>query len=121
MTEHPTPQELEIARAVLHMAAQPPDHVRAWAIALSVNIRYCDNSWQYRATDAIAWWEDVPDCDSGDYFKVMVLAAEHMRIEKLPHGYSAHWDKGDLCGQDEGADQISALIAAVLASKGGGR
>ena len=108
-----------------------PDWVRAWAIVHGCEVSEhpiydlagaAKLTWYYQTGDnRSARWEYVPDRDSGDYFKAMVLAAESVCVHKVtgnvPYKYEAWWN----ITLGSGPDPVGALIAAVLASKGGGK
>ena len=108
---------------------QPPEHVQAWQIALGCEV---DNRggvyWGFRTGTV---WRSVPDRDSGDYFKAMVLAV--LNGSKTLY-FAPNWPmkgtyevligdyretKPDQEVVGHGPDQVSALIAAISASKGG--
>ena len=97
---------------------QPPDWVRAWAIALNVEVNRDTREWTYFQPGE--YWVPIPDRDSGDYFKAVVLAVTAMSISKFGD-YLVRWVKLELAGEGSDPDPVSALIAAVLASKGGGK
>ena len=88
-----------------------PDYVRAWAIAHNREAHTKDGL-HYHMRGGVG--ERVPDLDSGDYFKAVVLAAESVCIHKSTGTrtfYEAWWNHT----MGEGPDPVSALIAAVLA------
>ena len=106
-----------------------PDWVRAWAIALECEVYLMYDRWYYKAKDGFSLF--VPDCDSGNYFKAMVLAV--LNGSKTLY-FAPNWPmkgtyevligdyretKPDQEVVGHGPDQVSALIAAISASKGG--
>ena len=131
------------------MTEQPPEHVQAWQLALGCEVRQVadcpslvahpigDHSghmtWRYqtRTTRAYVEMKAIPDRDSGDYFKAMVLAV--LNGSKTLY-FAPNWPmkgtyevligdyretKPDQEVVGHGPDQVSALIAAISASKGG--
>ena len=101
---------------------QPPDWVQAWQVALGCEVFGPPGLWMYRPVQP-GPVRLIPNRDSGDFFKAMVLAAKHVRFRQFDdgsHGVS-WWNSEDNVGNGTGPDQVSALIAAVLASKGGGK
>lgn len=99
--------------------SQPPEHVQAWQVALGCEVNLIAGVWEYQY-QALCW-RPVPDRGSGYYFKAMVLAVtakDALHIQRVPPG----WYIVTIIGtrpKGEGPDQVSALIAAVLA--GGGK
>ena len=108
--------------------SQPPDWVRAWAIAHG-----CEISKQEPPADAFRavgycyqvgddWsthWEPIPSRDSGDYFMRLVMAAKDVSFEHLDNGtvevaYQRWHTQRATLGEDP--DPVSALIAAVNAA-----
>ena len=111
---------------------KPPDYVRAWAIAHGCEVHTHHDTGLESPGHPGWYWADptesfsvckaaVPPRDSGDYFKGLVMAAEFLTIVKADYGggykYFVRWN--DSAGK--GPDQVSALIAAILESKGGGK
>ena len=99
---------------------QPPDWVQAWQVALGCEVFGPPGLWMYRPVQP-GPVRLIPNRDSAEYAWSLVTAADYVSITKGNYGggnkYAVSWKKG-MAWTEKGPDPVSALIAAVLASKG---
>ena len=95
---------------------QLPEHVQAWQIALGCEVFGPNGLWLYRPVTGPV--RIIPNRDSPEYAWGLVRAADYFCILKGDYGNGnrclIRWNEG----YGRGPDKLSALIAAVLASKG---
>ena len=100
---------------------QPPDWVQAWQVALGCEVFGPPGLWMYRPVQP-GPVRFVPNRDSPEYAWGLVMALTRSGYVEIGIDWVVIINEAGVVGESKDQDDpVSALIAAVLASKGGGK